>query len=333
MDHAIIMNTPPVIRNFLTYSETIKGKSANTIEEYYNDLKTFFRYILYVRNKSPEGIEFGEISIDPVDDELVKTITLYDLHSFLVFCKNDRENNSTTRARKASTLRVFFKYLHTQVHIIDENPAEQLDTPKIKQALPKHLTLNESLTLLDNIDGNNKERDYCIITLFLNCGMRLSELCSLNITDFKDDNSLKITGKGNKERIIYLNDACVSAIKAYLPYRNTDGVSYTDKNALFISRNKRRLSNKSVQHIVYQRLEQAGLGGTGMSVHKLRHTAATLMYQHGNVDIRVLKDLLGHKNLGTTQIYTHVSDEQVRSAVNSNPLSGKKANLPQNNDQ
>lgn len=324
MKHSLIMEAPPIIRNFLTYSETIKGKSTNTIEEYYNDLKTFFRYILYIRNKTPNDIEFKDISIDGVDDELVRSVSLYDLHSFLVFCKNDRDNNNSTRARKASTLRIFFKYLQNQVHIIENNPAEQLDTPKVKQSLPKHLTLNESLQLLENIDGNNKERDYCIITLFLNCGMRLSELCSLNITDLRDDNSLKITGKGNKERMIYLNDACVAAIKAYLPYRNTDGVSAADRNALFISRNKKRLSSKTVQHIVYKRLEEAGLGDAGLSVHKLRHTAATLMYQHGNVDIRVLKDLLGHKNLGTTQIYTHVSDEQVRSAVNSNPLANKK---------
>lgn len=330
MKHNLIMEAPPIIRNFLTYSETIKGKSTNTIEEYYNDLKTFFRYILYIRNKTRNDIDFKDITIDCVDDELIRSISLYDLHSFLVFCKNERENNNTTRARKASTLRIFFKYLVNQVHIIENNPAEQLDTPKIKASLPKHLTLNESIKLLENIDGNNKERDYCIITLFLNCGMRLSELCSLNITDFRDDNSLKITGKGNKERMIYLNDACVASIKAYLPYRNTDGVSAADRNALFISRNKKRLSNKTVQHIVYKRLEEAGLGDSGLSVHKLRHTAATLMYQHGNVDIRVLKDLLGHKNLGTTQIYTHVSDEQVRSAVISNPLARKTP--PKNKD-
>ncbi len=327
MKHNVIMDAPPVIRNFLTYSETIKGKSSTTIEEYYNDLKTFFRYILYIRGKTPPEIDFKDISINCVDEELVRSVNLYDLHSFLVFCKNDRDNNNTTRARKASTLRIFFKYLVNQVHIIENNPAEQLDTPKIKASLPKHLTLNESVQLLENIDGNNKERDYCIITLFLNCGMRLSELCSLDITDFRDDNSLKITGKGNKERVIYLNDACISAIKAYLPYRDTEGVIVTDKNALFISRNKRRLSNKTVQHIVYKRLEEAGLGDIGLSVHKLRHTAATLMYQHGNVDIRVLKDLLGHKNLGTTQIYTHVSDEQVRSAVNANPLASKKPTI------
>lgn len=332
MKHNLIMEAPPVIRNFLTYSETIKGKSSNTIEEYYNDLKTFFRYILYIRNKTPENVDFKEISIDCVDDALVQSITLYDLHSFLVFCKNDRDNNNTTRARKASTLRIFFKYLQNQVHIISNNPAEQLDTPKIKQSLPKHLTLNESVRLLENIDGNNKERDFCIITLFLNCGMRLSELCSLDITDLREDNSLKITGKGNKERIVYLNDACIESIKAYLPYRNTDGVAAADKNALFISRNKRRLSNKTVQHIVYKRLEEAGLGDIGLSVHKLRHTAATLMYQHGNVDIRVLKDLLGHKNLGTTQIYTHVSDEQVRSAVNVNPLAKNKPKTSENKE-
>lgn len=199
-----------------------------------------------------------------------------------------------------------------------------LDSPKVKQALPKHLSLEDSFELLNAVDGPNKERDYCILLLFLNCGMRLSELCGLNLTDIRSDSTLRILGKGNKERIIYLNDACISAIKAYLAVRPNDGIQYTDRNALFISRNRRRLSNKTVQHIVKQYLERAGLGGQGYSTHKLRHTAATLMYQHANVDIRVLKDILGHSNLGTTQIYTHVSNEQIKRAIDSNPLSAAK---------
>lgn len=324
MKHEILVSAPPIIRDFLTYSESIKGKSSNSIDEYYLDLQTFFRYIKQMRGLVGSDVEFSDISISDVDISLIKTITLSDIYAFLVFCKNDRGNNAATRARKGSTIRVFFKYLTFQVHLLDSNPAELLESPKTKKSLPKHLTLDESRKLLDSVDGNNKERDYCILTLFLNCGMRLSELCGLNITDIGSDGSLRILGKGNKERIVYLNDACVNSIVAYLPHRPVDGVPATEKNALFLSRNKKRISNKTVQHIVYTCLERAGLSGRGLSTHKLRHTAATLMYQHGNVDIRVLKDILGHANLGTTQIYTHVSNEQVRNALSSNPLSDEK---------
>ncbi len=324
MKHEILVSAPPIIRDFLTYSESIKGKSSNSIDEYYLDLQTFFRYIKQMRGLVGSDVEFSDISISDVDISLIKTITLSDIYAFLVFCKNDRGNNAATRARKGSTIRVFFKYLTFQVHLLDSNPAELLESPKTKKSLPKHLTLDESRKLLDSVDGNNKERDYCILTLFLNCGMRLSELCGLNITDIGSDGSLRILGKGNKERIVYLNDACVNSIVAYLPHRPVDCVPATEKNALFLSRNKKRISNKTVQHIVYTCLERAGLSGRGLSTHKLRHTAATLMYQHGNVDIRVLKDILGHANLGTTQIYTHVSNEQVRNALSSNPLSDEK---------
>ena len=258
------------------------------------------------------------------DIELIKIITISDLYSFLVFCKDERGNNTATRARKTSTLRIFFKYLSAQTHQLEVNPAEMLESPKIKQSLPKHLTLEASLELLEAVDGDNKQRDYCILTLFLNCGLRLSELCGLNLGDISSEGTMTVTGKGNKERIVYLNDACQKALRDYIAVRPNDGIVATDRNALFISRNHRRISNKTVQHIVKSYLEKAGLGGQGFSTHKLRHTAATLMYQYGNVDIRVLKDILGHANLGTTQIYTHVSDKQIKQATDSNPLSGAK---------
>ena len=324
MKHEILLTAPPIIRDFLTYSETIKGKSSLTVEEYYHDLQTFFRYLLLVRGKVPPDTEFEKVDISGVDAELVSTVTVSDLYAFIVFCKDERSNSAATRARKTSTLRVFFKYLHSHIHLIDDNPALMLEAPKLKQALPKHLTLEDSIDLLNAVDGPNKERDYAIITLFLNCGMRLSELCGLNLGDIRDDGTIRLLGKGNKERIVYMNSACVDAVKAYLMVRPNDGVKYTDKNALFISRNKRRISNKTVQHIVKTYLEKAGLGDRGLSTHKLRHTAATLMYQHGNVDIRVLKDILGHANLGTTQIYTHISDKQVKKAIDSNPLANIK---------
>ena len=323
----ILQSCPPVIRDFLTYNETIRGKSSRSVEGYFLDLQTFFRYILLVRGLVQKDTEFEKITIEKVDIELIKTVTVSDLYAFLVFCKEERQNGAASRARKTSTLRIFFKYLSVQTHQLDNNPAEMLETPKVKQSLPKHLTLEDSLELLNSVEGPYKERDYCILTLFLNCGLRLAELCALNLSSISGDGTLTVVGKGNKERMVYLNSACLDAISKYLPVRHNEGVPASDKNALFISRNKRRISPKTVQYIVKTYLEKSGLGDMGYSTHKLRHTAATLMYQHGNVDIRVLKDILGHANLGTTQIYTHVSDKQIKQAVDSNPLAnvtGKK---------
>ena len=321
----ILQSCPPIIRDFLTYNETIRGKSSRSVEGYFLDLQTFFRYLLTVRGKVSRDTEFEEIDISSVDIELIKSVTISDLYGFLVYCKNERDNNTATRARKTSTLRIFFKYLSAQTHQIEINPAEMLEAPKVKQALPKHLTLEDSLELLNSVDGANKERDYCILVLFLNCGLRLAELCSLNLSSISSDNTLTVLGKGNKERMVYLNDACLDAINAYLSVRPNDGIPITDKNALFISRNHRRISPKTVQHIVKTYLDKSGLGDQGFSTHKLRHTAATLMYQHGDVDIRVLKEILGHANLGTTQIYTHVSNKQIKHAVDQNPLANVKA--------
>lgn len=321
MDHGEFLELPEIIRNYVTYTETVQGRSANTVDEYVSDLKTFFKYLKIYRGLVDADTEFHDISISDIDVDFIRSVTLTEVYEFLVFCKNDRDNNNQTRARKTSSLRSFFKYLTVKCKVLDFNPIDQLDSPKTKKALPKYLTLEQSMELLNNVDGEYKERDFCILTLFLNCGLRLSELCGLNVTDIRSDNSIRVLGKGNKERIVYLNDACIEAINAYLRVRPVDGVPAEHKRALFLSRLKRRISRKTVQHIVYTNLEKIGLGGQGYSVHKLRHTAATLMYQHGNVDIRVLKDILGHSNLGTTQIYTHLSNEQIKEAVESNPLS------------
>ena len=320
----VLQNCPDIIRDFLTYNETIRGKSSRSVEGYYIDLQNFFRYLLIIRGMVEKDTEFEEISIEKVNLDLIKTVTISDLYAYLVFCKNERGNGAATRARKTSTLRIFFKYLSSQTHQLENNPALMLESPKVKQSLPKHLTLEDSFELLNAIDGPNKQRDYCILVLFLNCGLRLAELCALNLSSISSDNTLTVIGKGNKERMVYLNTACINAINEYLKVRPNDGIPVTEKNALFISRNHRRISPKTVQHIVKTYLEKSGLGNMGYSTHKLRHTAATLMYQHGNVDIRVLKDILGHANLGTTQIYTHVSNKQIKQAIDSNPLSNFK---------
>lgn len=319
MKREILETAPPIIKDFLTYSESIRGKSSLSVSEYFIDLRTFFRYIKQVRGLVPSSLPFDEIDILDVDLELIKSVTLSDLFAFSVYCKDERDNKASTRARKTSTIRIFFSYLTTQARLIEVNPADRFEMPKSKPSLPKFLTLDESVNLLNSVDGANKERDYCIITLFLNCGMRLSELCNIKLSDIKED-SLKLLGKGNKERVVYLNDACISAINDYLKVRPVDNIKPQYKNYLFISRIGNKISPKTVQHLINVYLEKAGLADQGLSTHKLRHTAATLMYQHGDVDIRVLKDILGHSNLGTTQIYTHVSDQQAKAAIAANPL-------------
>ena len=313
---------PPILVEFLNYMDAIKNKSKNTISEYATDIRTFFRFLKVSKGLVPPSVPFKEIDIKDIDHAFIQSISLYDAYSFLSYCKDKRGNSARTRARKVSTIRAFFKFCTVQKRILNENPMQELDTPKLKQTLPKYLTLEESMHLLQSAaDGPNKERDFAIITLFLNCGMRLSELVSLDYTDIRDDNTVKITGKGDKERTIYLNDTCISAINAYMKVRPVDGVK--DKKALFLSSRLQRISPKTVQHIVYTALDKAGLHG--YSVHKLRHTAATLMYQYGDTDVLVLKEILGHENVGTTQIYTHVVNEQLKKATDANPLNNFSA--------
>ena len=302
--------------------QTIKGKSEKTVMEYYLDLRTFFRYIKLSRNMVNEDTPFENITIDDVDIRLIESITLTNIYEYLSYTATERNNGPAARSRKVSSLRTFFRFLTNKVGKLKFDPTTELETPKTKSVLPKFLTLEESMELLRHVDGQYKERDYCILTLFLNCGMRLSELVRLNLSDVREDGTLRLLGKGNKERMIYLNEACQTAIKSYRTVRPVDGVK--DKNALFLSRLKKRISPKTIQFLVNKYLNATGLSGRGYSVHKLRHTAATLMYQHGHVDIRVLKDILGHENLGTTEIYTHVSSDQMQQAINSNPLSNIK---------
>lgn len=319
MKTAIIYEAPQILLDFLGYMQTVKGKSPKTVDEYYVDLRTFFRYVKYSKQLVPEDINFQEISIKDVNLDLISKITLSDVYEYLNYLLVERNNNAATRARKISSLKSFFNYLVNKVSLITVDPTKDLDTPKRKASLPKFLTLEQSIDLLKCVNGPYKERDYCILTLFLNCGMRLSELVGINLNDIRSDNTLKLTGKGNKERIVYLNNACLSAIEQYLSVR--PNANLKDRNALFISKFNKRISPKTVQFIVKKYLSTINLDNQGYSVHKLRHTAATLMYQHGDVDIRVLKDILGHSNLGTTEIYTHLSNKQVQKAISSNPLS------------
>ncbi len=308
---------PPILVDFLNYMSAIKNQSPNTISEYALDLRMYFRFLLQDRNMVPKGTPFSKIDITVIDDDFIRSITLADTYAFLAYCKDVRKNSAKTRSRKVSSIRTFFKFCTNQKHIVEKNPMTELGTPKQKKSLPKYLTLEESIRLLEAAaTSSNPQRDYAIITLFLNCGMRLSELVSLNYTDIREDNTIRITGKGNKERTIYLNDACINAVNSYMKVRPVDGV--IDKEALFLSNRKQRISPKTIQHIVYDCLERAGL--KGYSVHKLRHTAATLMYQYGNVDVLQLKEILGHESVGTTQIYTHVVNDELKEAIDSNPL-------------
>ncbi len=313
---------PNIIKEYLYYLQTIKAKSPKTVDEYYIDLRTFFRYIKLQRGLVPDNTEFDKIRIDDVDIELIKTITLNDAYEYMDYLYRERNNQNASRSRKCSSLKGYFNFIFSKKHYLDKNPIAELEVPKRKKSLPKYLTLEQSIELLNAIEGPYKERDYAIITIFLNCGLRVSEMAGLNYTDIRTDNTLRVLGKGNKERIIYLNSACISAINDYKKVRPVDGVK--DKNALFISRNSRRMSVKTIQAMVYKYLAKIGLEAQGYSCHKLRHTAATLMYQHGGVDVRVLKDVLGHENLGTTEIYTHLSSEQLKNAIDSNPLSKVK---------
>lgn len=317
---------PQRVTEFLNYLETIKGKSKNTIDAYEVDLTMFFRFIKIYKKITSNDKHFSTIDISDINDDIIKKITLSDLYAFLSFLEKYRMNNARTRARKVAALKSFFKFLHLRLKLIEENPALDLETPKINSRQPIYLTLGESLTLLNSLDKGSKYyyRDYCILTLFLNCGMRVSELCSININDIKDD-TLTIIGKGNKERTVYLSDACLDSINNYIAVRDDTGVPFEEKNALFISSKKRRINKRSVELLVKKHTKESGITEGGKyTPHKLRHTAATLMYKYGNADIRSLQQILGHESVSTTQIYTHVDNEQLRETVKSNPLANIK---------
>ncbi len=325
-------DNPIFLNDFLDYSSTILNKSPNSVKEYNYDIAHFLKFIKFrfrmtdVRDKN----ELKTIKINDLDLKTMERITLEDIHAFLAYLKDTYDSKPATLARKASTIRIFFHYLCNKTKKIPINPAQDLENPKQEKRLPKYLSLEQSKQLLEtaaspipNTHGNhdNSARNYAIITLFLNCGMRLSELVGINIKDISfEDNKLNVIGKGNKERTIYLNEACQRALKTYLEVRPHDSVKADSRDALFLSEQKKRISNRTVQYIVKEELRFAGIDPDKYSVHKLRHTAATLMYKYGQVDIRALQELLGHESIATTQIYTHVDNEQIRTAVEKNPL-------------
>lgn len=319
-------DNPEYLNSFLDYTMTILNKSPNTVKEYNYDLATFLKFIKIRFNLTQED-DFSLITIKDIDINTIRKITLDDIHAFLSYLTTTYHSKAATRARKASSIRVFFNYLCAKANLIELNPAQNLETPKLDKRLPKYLSLEDSKKLLNvtqNEDNRNMERDYAIITLFLNCGMRLSELVGININDIDfSENKMTVIGKGNKERTIYLNKACMRAVHEYLDVRPKDGIK-TDKlnsrKALFLSERRERISKRTVQHIVDKELTAAGLDTKKYSTHKLRHTAATLMYQYGNVDIRALQEVLGHESISTTEIYTHVANQQARDAIESNPL-------------
>lgn len=309
---------PPIMKEYLGYMQTIKGRSENTINEYFIDLRTFFRYMKELRGLVPPTTLVEEITIADIDLEFIRTITTTDVYEYMNYLRNERSNSNKTRARKTSSVRMFFRYLADYSHYLEHNPVKNLETPKPKKSLPQYLSLQQSVALLNSVSGDFAERDYCMLVLFLNCGLRRAELVNINLSDINhNDNTLRVRGKGNKERMLYLNEACQQALEQYLKVRPVDGVK--DKNALFLSRLKSRISLQGVHFIVKGYLSHVE-GAQNMTAHKLRHTAATLMYQSG-VDLRVLQNYLGHENLGTTEIYTHLSSEQIENAAKLNPLS------------
>ncbi|MEG0780039.1 MAG: tyrosine recombinase XerC [Oscillospiraceae bacterium] len=321
-----ISEAPQVLRDFLSYHETIKAHSQKTVDEYFLDLRNFFRYLKQIRDPALRGKALDEISILDVDIAFVGAVTLTDIYGYLTYLSRDRilhQNsanseyglNAASRARKIATIRSFYNYLTNKVHLLENNPVKDIDSPKLMKTLPRYLTLDQSLQLLDSIQGKNQERDYCIITFFLNCGLRISELVGLNLSDVQDE-AMRILGKGSSTRIVYLNDACMQALEQYLAVRH----NLKNEKAMFLSTHDERISRSGVHAMLKRRFLEAGLDSSRYSAHKLRHTAATLMVQNG-VDIKAVQEVLGHEHLNTTEIYTHIDSDALRVAAKANPLS------------
>ena len=319
---------PQILREFLIYHENIKGQSPLTISEYYLDLRMFLRFIKLMRNDMPMSTELADIDIQDIDLDFIRGIDTSDVFDFLSYLANDRAIDPqsaapeygispSARARKLSSIKSFYKYLTVRTKQLEENPVAELEYPKLRKSLPKYLTLEQSSALLQAVSGQNEKRDYAILMVFLNCGIRRSELVGLNLTDVYEDR-IRVVGKGNKERFVYFGSACRKAIDAYLVEREQKVL--TDNRALFGSRDGNRISVTAVHRLVKKALLQAGLDSAQFSAHKLRHTAATMMLS-GGVDVKTVQEVLGHENLNTTQIYTHIENTELKIAAEANPLS------------
>jgi site-specific recombinase XerD len=314
---------PDVLRDYLSYHETIAGHSEKTVDEYFLDLRLFLRFIIMSRLSPSPPLD--DISISEVDAAFLQSVTLNEVYDFMRYLSRERptQQNSphtgyglaaSSRTRKIVAIRSFFKYLK-KFHIIKENPVAELESPKQIKKLPRYLSLQESLALLDAVEGRHAARDYAIITFFLNCGLRRSELAGLNCSDISGE-KMRVFGKGGKERELFLNDACIEALGAWLEIRDKN----SGEKALFLSGQGKRMHPNTIHTLVKKTVLRAGLDPARYSTHKLRHTAATLMLSHG-VDVRTLQEVLGHEHLNTTQIYTHIDSAELRLAAKANPLS------------
>lgn len=319
---------PIILADYLNYLKSIRGLSTTTIKEYSYDLEVFFEYQIirkiYYGDQKTFKDEFNPKDINKIiTPNFLENLKITDFYSYLSYLDNEKNDNPTTRSRKISAIKSFYNYLYQEIEMIDNNITVKLKNPKISKRQPVYLTLEETERLLNVINTERNDflraRDMAIVFTFLTTGMRLSELVSINVSDIENDH-FTIVGKGNKERTIYLTENALKVIHHYLRIRK----DYLDElyiDALFISTRKNRISNRAVQSTIEKYLRKAGFDTSIYSTHKLRHTAATLMYKYGNVDIRALKDILGHTNISTTQIYTHLEDEDLKNAINKNPLS------------
>jgi site-specific recombinase XerD len=319
---------PQILREFLIYHENIKGQSPLTISEYALDLRMFLRFMKLMRSEMSMKTDLDTIDIMDVDLAFIRGITTSDVFDFLSYLASERPLNPdspvsdhgvspTTRARKLSAIKSFYKYLTVRTKQLQENPVADLEYPKLRISLPKYLTLEQSKALLSAVSGPNEKRDFAILMLFLNCGIRRSELVGLNITDVYEDR-IRVVGKGNKERFVYFGTSCRKASDAYLPERHKMVLS--DNRALFGSRDHNRISVTAVHRMIKKYLLMAGLDPDQFSAHKLRHTAATMMLS-GGVDVKTVQEVLGHENLNTTQIYTHIESTELKIAAEASPLS------------
>ena len=318
--HAPYLDIPNLVVDYLHYLDFVRQNSPRTINGYYLDLRGFFRYMMVVWGLASEDTPPEKVDLTHITKEQISKIKKRDILNYLDYTRS-QDNGPRARARKLSALRGFFNYLCNQVNELEENPTVNISLGTPKKSLPRYLTMDESIELLNSIQSDFYERDFCMMTFFLNCGMRLAELVTMNLGDFRDD-TIRITGKGGKERLVYLNDACKQALDPYCKARAALP-HLQDRDALFVSKSGKRLTARRVEQIVERCLQSAGLSERGFSPHKLRHTAATLMYQ-GGVDMLALKEILGHENVSTTQIYTHINQQQLRDAVQASPLAGQK---------